>query len=64
LLVGMVIGLVISILQAVTQIQDQTLSFVPKMIAMAIVAVLILSWATAKMVTFSQYLFTFQPVMG
>lgn len=37
--VGLVVGVVISIIQAVTQIQEQTLSFVPKLLAMAAVLV-------------------------
>ena len=39
LLVGLIIGLVISVFQAVTQIQEQTLSFIPKILAMAAVLV-------------------------
>ena len=39
LLVGLVVGLVISVFQAVTQIQEQTLSFIPKILAMAAVLV-------------------------
>ena len=40
LLAALVVGLAISVLQAATQIQEQTLSFVPKIIGMGIVAVL------------------------
>ena len=40
LLTSMVVGLVISILQAITQIQEQTLSFVPKLIAVMLAIVL------------------------
>ena len=39
LLVGLVIGLVVSVFQAVTQIQEQTLSFIPKIIGLAVVLV-------------------------
>ena len=54
LLVGLVVGLVISIFQAVTQIQEQTLSFIPKVLGLAVVIVVagpwmlnqILSWTT------------------
>ncbi|NLE28326.1 MAG: flagellar biosynthesis protein FliQ [Phycisphaerae bacterium] len=59
LLVGMVVGLIISIVQAVTQIQEQTLTFVPKMIAMAIMAVLMASWAMTKIMEFSKEMFVF-----
>ena len=44
LAVGLIMGLVVSIAQAVTQIQDQTLSFIPKMFAMVAVLFLLLPW--------------------
>jgi flagellar biosynthetic protein FliQ len=59
LLVGMVIGLIISIVQAVTQIQEQTLTFVPKMVAMAVVAVITASWCLTKILEFTKEMFTF-----
>ena len=44
LLIGMILGLVISLIQSVTSIQDQTLTFVPKIIALVVAAVLLLPW--------------------
>ena len=44
LLIGMILGLVISLIQSVTSIQDQTLTFVPKIIAIVVAAVLLLPW--------------------
>ncbi len=44
LLAGLVIGLCVSVFQAVTQIQEQTLAFVPKLLAMAAAVVLLLPW--------------------
>lgn len=44
LIVGMVVGLVISIIQTTTSIQEQTLTFVPKMIATFLVIVVLASW--------------------
>jgi flagellar biosynthesis protein FliQ len=41
---GLVVGLVVSIFQAVTQIQEQTLSFIPKIVAMAAVLMLLGPW--------------------
>ena len=41
LLVGLVVGLLVSIFQAVTQIQEQTLSFIPKILALAAVIVIL-----------------------
>jgi len=57
LLVGMAVGLVISLLQAVTQIQEQTLSFVPKMIVMGIAVMLFLPWLSTQMLEFSRRMF-------
>ncbi len=44
LLVGLVIGLVISVFQAVTQIQEQTLSFIPKVLGLVVVIVVAGPW--------------------
>lgn len=44
LMAGMVIGLVISLFQSVTSIQDQTLTFVPKIIIIVVVAVVLTPW--------------------
>ena len=44
LLIGMILGLVISLIQSVTSIQDQTLTFVPKILAIIVVAILLLPW--------------------
>jgi len=55
---GILVGLVISLIQAVTQIQDQTISIVPKIVAMVVVAVLLIPWLTQRMIEYSQALFT------
>ncbi len=57
LAVGLVIGLIISIFQAITQIQEQTLTFVPKIVAMAVMAIAILPWAGIKLIEFSEKMF-------
>jgi flagellar biosynthesis protein FliQ len=44
LLVGLVLGLVVSVFQAVTQIQEQTLTFIPKIIGLAVVLVVAGPW--------------------
>ncbi len=54
---GLIVGLLISLLQAVTQVQEQTLSFVPKIVAMVLVAVAILGWLTVKMTDFAIEMF-------
>lgn len=57
LLTGLVVGLVLSLLQAVTQIQEQTLTFVPKIVAMAVAGVLFLPWIAQRMLDYSARLF-------
>ena len=55
---GIVVGLVISILQSITSIQEQTLSFVPKIFAMVIVAVLLIPWIMMRLIEFTAEMFT------
>ena len=63
LLAGLIIGLVVSILQAVTQINEMTLTFIPK-ILMTIVALLIfLPWMTTTLVDFINYIMTVMPTL-
>ncbi len=57
LAIGLVVGLVLSLLQAVTQIQDQTLSIVPKIVAMAAAAVFFIPWLSSRLVEYSARLF-------
>ncbi|MBC8876785.1 MAG: flagellar biosynthesis protein FliQ [Planctomycetes bacterium] len=58
LLVGIVVALVVGLLQALTQIQDQTLSFVPKIVAMVAAVALCLPWLIQRMVEYSEVLIT------
>lgn len=53
MIVAVAIGLCISLIQAVTQIQDQTLSFVPKIVAMLIATIYVLPWAISIAVEYS-----------
>ena len=53
LMAGVVVGLVISLLQSITSIQEQTLAFVPKIAAMMLVAVLLLPWIVQRLVEFT-----------
>jgi flagellar biosynthetic protein FliQ len=54
LIVALIIGLIISIFQAVTQIQEQTLTFVPKMIAIVIIFLVAGSWMLKILVQFTE----------
>ncbi len=60
---GLLIGLVLGVLQAMTQIQDQTVSAVPKIIGMALVALLALPWMSERMVDFTRESFS-RPLVG
>ncbi|MBQ6844601.1 MAG: flagellar biosynthesis protein FliQ [Agathobacter sp.] len=58
LLVSLVIGLIISIFQTVTSIQEQTLTFVPKILAVFITLLLVGSWMMNTMIEFMQTLWS------
>ncbi len=54
LAVALVVGVIISLIQAVTQIQEMTLTFVPKIIAVFAVAIFAAPWMTERMVSFTR----------
>ena len=58
LIVSIAVGLVISILQAATQIHEQTLSFVPKVLAIALILILLASWMITSMLDFTNNIFS------
>ena len=53
LLTGMLLGLAVSIFQATTQINEMTLSFIPKIIGVVIVIILTMPWMLNSMIDFS-----------
>jgi flagellar biosynthetic protein FliQ len=57
LIATLVIGLIVSILQVVTQIQEMTLTFIPKLIVVGLVCMLLGAWMLSVMVEFAQRLF-------
>ena len=57
LVATLVVGLLISILQVVTQVQEMTLTFVPKLVVVGLVCLLLGSWMLAVMVEFAQHMF-------
>lgn len=61
LLVALIIGLVVSVLQAVTQIQEQTLAFVPKLVGVGVVFLLALPWILQLLVRYTTELFRSLP---
>jgi flagellar biosynthetic protein FliQ len=58
LLIGLVVGIAISLLQAVTQIQEQTLSFIPKIVAMVAAAIALAPWTAQRLMDYSREMFT------
>src|SRR5882724_4023289 len=58
LVIGMIVGVSISILQVVTSVQDATLAFVPRAIAVFVVFLVTLPWVVHKMVAYTTYLFS------
>ena len=61
LLVGLIIGLVVSIFQAVTSIQEQSLSYIPKIVALGVLIVVLGPWMLGLLVTYAQNLYTSIP---
>lgn len=61
LLVGLVIGLAVSLFQAVTQIQEQSLSFIPKIIGLAVLIVVLGPWMMDKLINYVINLYTSIP---
>ncbi|MDI3536495.1 MAG: flagellar biosynthesis protein FliQ [Eubacteriaceae bacterium] len=57
LLVGMAVGLVISIIQAATSINEQTMTFVPKLIVMGLMLILFGGWMMQQMSDFTLRIF-------
>ena len=57
LMVGLLVGVGISVLQAATQIQEQTLTFIPKMFAVVVVLFALMPWFLMVLVDFTEELF-------
>lgn len=58
---ALIVGLLTSLAQAVTQVQDQTLAFLPKIVAVVIAAVLLLGWIGVRLIDFSARMFAGAP---
>ena len=61
LLAGLVVGLIVSVFQAVTQIQEQTLAFIPKIIAVAAVLVILGPWMLNQCLSYTSELYSSIP---
>jgi flagellar biosynthetic protein FliQ len=63
LLVSMLVGLTVSVLQAATQITEQSLTFVPKILAVGVTLAFTGSWVMQKLVAFMVHMFNLLPSM-
>ena len=61
LLAGLVVGLIVSVFQAVTQIQEQTLAFIPKIIAIAVVLLVAGPWMLGQILSYTTDLYNSIP---
>lgn len=57
LMTAVVVGVIVSIFQAVTSIQDMTLTFVPKVVAVGVVMLLTAGWAMEKLLAYTVNIF-------
>ena len=64
LLVSLAVGLIISILQTITSIQEQTLTFVPKLLAILLTIIITGNWILTTLKEFTIELFQFQNYLG
>ncbi len=64
LLVGLLVGLAISVFSAVTQIQEMTLTFVPKIVAVFMALLFTLPWVIEKLTTYTINLFNSIPMIA
>lgn len=64
LIVSLIVGLIISIFQAATSISEQTLTFVPKLLAVLLLTVLILPYIVTTLKTYTIQMFRMMETMG
>jgi len=57
MLIGLVVGVIISLFQAMTQIQEMTLTFVPKLVVLFVTMIVFMPFMLATMVKFTEYVF-------
>jgi flagellar biosynthetic protein FliQ len=61
LAVGLVVGVVVSLLQALTQVQEMTLTFVPKILSISLVLVALMPWMAQIMIDYTANLYASLP---
>jgi flagellar biosynthesis protein FliQ len=63
LIFGLIIGLIISVFQAVTQINEMTLTFVPKILAVALALLMFMPWMINMLTDFTRHMFDLIPTL-
>ncbi|MFZ5981430.1 MAG: flagellar biosynthesis protein FliQ [Candidatus Zixiibacteriota bacterium] len=63
LLAGLIVGLIISIFQAITMINEMTLTFVPKILAVAAALLIFLPWMINMLVDFTHHMYSLIPTL-
>ncbi|MDR0678753.1 MAG: type III secretion system export apparatus subunit SctS [Puniceicoccales bacterium] len=63
ILVATAMGLIVSLLQALTQIQEQTLGFTIKLISVVVVLLITARWMGSEVMSFTKYIFSYFPTM-
>ena len=63
LFVGLVVGLMVGVFQAVTQVHEMTLTFIPKILAIAATLLMLLPWFLIKLIDFTVDLFNMIPMV-
>ena len=58
LLIGLAVGIIVSLFQAVTQIQEQTLTFIPKIAAMTVAAIVLMPWIAQRLLEYTSHMFS------
>jgi len=61
LAVGLVVGVLVSLLQALTQVQEMTLTFVPKLLSISLVIVVLMPWMAQLMIDYTANLYASLP---
>ena len=62
MIVGLVIGVTVSLIQAVTQVQEMTLTFVPKIVAMVLATIVFMPYISQKLMVFATEMFSPMPI--
>lgn len=61
LLAGLVVGVIVSVLQAATSVQEQTLSFIPKILAVAVTAYILMQWMMTVVIEYTREIIAKMP---